>query len=145
MAAGAPLQYKGSMASITGRRIFRVFAIPFALLAISNLSKPLEFTHEIGFVFLGRRLHGTADLMVAPLFGLFLATYAYGLWNARRYALPMGILYAGWVPLNLYLFTIRSPEELGVNSLFGIPYMIVAVSMSMGAVLAMLRHRDELT
>jgi hypothetical protein len=117
----------------------------FALLALSNLSKPLELQPEHGFVFLGRRLRGTADLLVAPVFGAYLAAYAWGLWQGRRWALPMGILYAGWVPLNLYLFTVRSPEEMGTNSLFGVPYMMVAVSVSLGAVLAQLVSNSRAT
>ena len=127
------------------RNILRVFAVLFALLAISNLTKPLELKPEHGFVFLGRRQRGASDLMLAPLFGTYLAAYAYGLWNARRFALPMGILYAGWVPLNMYLFTIRSPEEMGMNSLFGVMYMIVATTVSIGAMIALLRSSNELT
>src|SRR5512134_1130255 len=116
----------------------RVFAVLFALLALSNFTKPLEMQPEHGFVFLGRRLRGTPDLVVAPIFGAYLATYAWGLWNARRFALPMGILYAGWVPLNMYLFTVRSPEELGTNSLFGVTYMILAMAASLGAAVVLM-------
>ena len=128
----------------SNRNLLRVFAVLFGLLAISNITKPLELEAEHGFVLLGRRLRGTPDLLVAPLFGAFLATYAYGLWNARRFALYLGILYAAWVPLNMYLFTIRSPEELGRNSLFGITYMIIAVTISSGAMLTLLRNANEL-
>ncbi len=126
------------------RNLLRAFAVLFALLALSNFTKVLELKPEHGFVFLGRRLRGTPDLLVAPLFGAYLATYAYGMWNARRFALPMGILYAGWVPLNMYLFTIRSPEELGRNSLFGVTYMIVATAVSVGAMVVLLRNSHEL-
>ena len=125
-------------------RLLRVFAVLFALLALSNITKPLELKPEHGFVLLGRRLHGTPDLMVAPLFGAYLATYAWALWNARRVALPMGILYAGWVPLNMYLFTVRSPEEMGTNSLFGVTYMVLAISVSFGALIALARSVREL-
>lgn len=125
-------------------RSLRIFAVLFALLAISNLTKPLELQPEHGFVFLGRRLRGTPDLIVAPMFGAYLATYAYGLWNARKFALPMAILYAGWVPLNMYLFTVRSPEELGKNSLFGVTYTIVAVTISLGACIAVMRNAGRL-
>lgn len=125
--------------------LVRTFAVLFALLAISNLSKPLEMMPEHGFVFLGRRLRGTPDLLVAPLFGAYLGAYAWGLWKGRSWALPMGILYAGWVPLNLYLFTVRSPEELGRNSLFGVTYMVLAVGASMGAVLAQLASSSRTT
>ncbi len=125
-------------------RALRVFAVFFALLALSNFSKPLELQPEHGFVFLGRRLHGTPGLVAAPLFAAYLAAYAYGLWNARWFALPMGIAYAGWVPLNMYLFTVRSPEELGSNSLFGVTYMIVATSISLGAAIALMLSSGRL-
>ena len=126
------------------RNLLRAFAVLFGLLAVSNLTKPLELQPEHGFVFLGRRMRGTPDLLISPLFGTYLATYAYGLWNARRFALPMGILYAGWVPLNMYLFTIRSPEELGRNSLFGITYMIIATTISSGAMITLLKNAKYL-
>ena len=125
-------------------RSLRIFAVLFALLAVSNFTKPLELQPEHGFVFLGRRLHGTPDLLISPVFGAFLATYAYGLWNARRFALPMGILYAGWVPLNMYLFTVRSPEELGKNSLFGVTYMVIAMAASLGAAAMLMRNAGKL-
>jgi hypothetical protein len=126
-------------------RSLRFFAVLFALLAISDSLKPLELQPELGLVFLGRRLHGTPNLVAAPLFGVYLATYAWGLWNARRFALPMGILYAGWVPLNIFLFTVRSPEELGTNSLFGVTYTIAAVGLSLGAAIALMRASRHLT
>jgi hypothetical protein len=125
-------------------RILRIFAVLFAVLAISNMTKPLEMTEEVGFVFLGKRLSGAPNVLAGPVMGAYLATYAYGLWNARRFALPMGILYAGWVPLNMYLFTIRSPEELATNSLFGVPYMIAAVGVSAGAMIALLLNATRL-
>jgi hypothetical protein len=125
-------------------KVLRFFAVLFALLAFSNFTKTLELQPEHGFVFLGRRLSGLPNLVAGPVFGAYLATYAYGLWNARRFALPMGILYAGWVPLNMYLFTVRSPEEMGTNSLFGITYTMIAVLFSLGAVVAMMRNADKL-
>ena len=126
------------------RSSLRWFALPFAFLAVSNLIKPLEWQPELGLVFLGRRLSGMPNLMMGPLLGAYMAAYAWGIWNARRYALPMGILYAGWVPLNIYLFTIRSPEELGTNSLFGVAYTIVAVAVSLGTAVVLMRSAGEL-
>lgn len=126
------------------RKILRCFAVLFALLAVSNFTKSLELQPEHGFVFLGRRLSGTPNLLASPLFGAFLAVYAWGLWNARRIALPLGILYAGWVPLNMYLFTVRSPEELVTNSLFGVTYMVIAMSVSLGAAVALMRSAGNL-
>ena len=126
------------------KMLLRTLAVLFALLSLSNVTKTLELDPEHALVFLGRRLHGTPNVLGSTLFGAYLATYAYGLWNMRRFALPMGILYAGWVPLNLYLFTLRSPEELETNSLFGLVYMIIAVTVSLGAVAALVRNWNDL-
>lgn len=125
-------------------KLLRPFAVLFGILAISNFTKPLEMMPEHGLVFLGKRLHGTPDLVMAPILGTFLAVYAWNLWKARRSALPMSILYAGWVPLNLYLFTVRSPEELGRNSLFGAAYILVAASISIGAAIAVMLSAKDL-
>lgn len=126
------------------QRILRTLAVLFALLAVMNVTKIFEMNPEHGFVFLGRRQSGTTNLLLAPAFGAYLAAYAWGLWNGRRYALPMGILYAGWVPLNMYLFTIRSPEELGTNSLFGVTYMVLATTVSLGAAIVLMRSAGQL-
>jgi hypothetical protein len=125
-------------------RAFRIFALLFGLLAISNFTKPLEMSPEVGFVFLGQRLKGTPNLIAGPLFGLYLATYAYSLWHKRKLALPMSVLYAAYVPINLFLFRARMPEEASTNSLFGIAYMVVAIGVSWGAAYLLLTHRDEL-
>jgi hypothetical protein len=130
---------------MAGYRWFRAFAVLFALLAVSNFTKPLEMEAEHGFVFLGRRLSGTPNLIVAPLFGVYLAAYAYGLWNKRRFALPLGMLYAAYVPLNMYLFTVRSPQVAAVNSLFGITYIAIAFSISWGAAFLLLGRSHELS
>lgn len=125
-------------------RRLRWLALPFALLALSNLSKPFEMTDEVGFVFLGRRLDGSANAVAGPAMGLFLAAYAWSLWNRRRAALPLALAYAAWVPLNMALFTIRSPEELAVNSLFGTAYVAVAMTVSWGAALAVWKCSGQL-
>ncbi|MFN2426198.1 MAG: hypothetical protein ABR587_07095 [Candidatus Binatia bacterium] len=125
-------------------RSLRFFAVLFAVLAVSNVTKVLELQPEHGFVFLGRRQSGMANLLLGPIFAGYLATYSWALWNARRVALPMGILYAGWVPLNMYLFTVRSPEELTTNSLFGVTYMVLAMTISLGAAFALMRSSEEL-
>lgn len=126
-------------------KVLRTFAVLFGILAVSNFTKPLELQPEHGFVLLGRRQSGVANLIAGTAFGLYLAAYAYGLWARRRFALALGILYAGYVPLNCYLFTVRSPEELGANSLFGLLYTLVAVGVSWGAAAVLVRSRDSLS
>jgi hypothetical protein len=66
-----------------------VFAVLFGLLAISNFFKPVAqmFAPEgpEGLVFFGQRLRGLPNTIMAPLFGALLATYAYGIWNSKRW------------------------------------------------------------
>jgi hypothetical protein len=123
---------------------FRAFAGAFGLLAFSNFTKPFEMQGEVGLVFFGERLHGAWNLLIAPLFGLYLAAYAYGFWTKQRFALPLGIVYALYVTLNLYLFRYRSPELAAMNSLYGLTYIVIALAISWGAVLFLLRHPRDL-
>jgi hypothetical protein len=117
----------------------RVFAVLFALLAISNFAKPLGVTAETGFVFLGRRLAGAPDLIAAWSFAALLVAYATALWREKSEALPIGIAYAGYVTANLYLFQMRMPAVGQGAVLFGIVYSVVALGVSWGAVALMLR------
>jgi hypothetical protein len=80
----------------------KVIAVLIALRALTNLGKP--FGSGSGFVVLGRLFHGVASSVVAPLFGLVMLVYAYGLWRARRYARGLGIVYAVWSTVNIVLF-----------------------------------------
>jgi hypothetical protein len=132
----------GAMAN--ARRSFKVLAVLFGLLAISNAAKPLEVSGDAGFVFFGERLRGSPNAMVAPLFALYLAIYAYGLWSARKFALPMGVAYAVYVILNLVLFQMRMPADAHPSLAFSIAYSVVAIGVSSGAALLLWRHRHEL-
>ena len=124
-----------------------VAAILFGILAISNLSKPLEIGPTTGFVFLGQRLAGTPNLIAGPIFGVILAIYAYGVWTMRRWALPLGGLYALYVILNLVLFPFRTPPPPGAGvgwQLFGLVYSAIAIGISGGAYWTLSKRRDEL-
>ncbi|MBI5506013.1 MAG: hypothetical protein HY899_14545 [Deltaproteobacteria bacterium] len=118
----------------------RIFAVLFALLAASNFAKPLGVTAEQGFVFLGRRLEGTPNLLAGWSFAVFLAAYAMALWRDRIQALPMGLAYAGYVSANLYLFTLMMPAPQGNRQIFGIVYSLLALAGAWGAVAVMLRE-----
>jgi hypothetical protein len=52
------------------------FAVMFALLALSNLSKPLS-GGRAGFVFFGIKTAGVANAILGPAFGIFLLIYAW--------------------------------------------------------------------
>jgi hypothetical protein len=130
---------------MSGTSLLRAFAVLFGLLAISNLLKPLEIGGSTGFVLLGNRLSGTANMIVAPLFGVYLAIYAAGIWRQRAYALPMGIVYAAYVLVNLVMWTLTSPYAADSSLAFGIAYTSIAVGVSGGAALLLLRSRDQLS
>jgi hypothetical protein len=124
-------------------------AVSMGLLAISNLMKPVgqAFAPEgpTGFVLLGQRLHGMANAIVGPAFGVLLGTYAYGVWNRRRWVVPLAFAYALYVVANLILFMFigATPEErakIAFNTVYG----VVAIGVSAGGALYLSRNRDRL-
>lgn len=124
-----------------------IFAILFGVLAISNLLKPFPFGGEqTGFVLFGSRLSGLANTIAGPLFGIFLAIYAYGIWTMRRFALPMGHAYATYVILNLIFFTFRTPTPDTVGyRIFGVVYAAIAIGVSLAAAVLLTKRKAELT
>jgi hypothetical protein len=135
------------MAEESGNQTLKVFAVLFALPAVSNLLKPLQIGGEqTGFVFFGQRLSGTANTIAGPLFGIYLLVYALGIWRMKRFALPMGHAYATYVVLNLIMFTAKNPRPPGVGPvIFGIVYSVVAIGVSVGAAYLLTKHKAELS
>jgi hypothetical protein len=136
------------MATSARPRTLTIAAILFAVLAVSNLLKPLRLGGgETGFVLFGERLSGTANAIAGPLFGLYLLVYAAGIWGMRRFALPMAALYAAYVAVNLVLFTVRTPPPPGAGigwQVFGVVYAAIAIGVSVGAWRALAKRRDQL-
>ena len=123
------------------RRWLKLCGVLFCLLAVSNFLKPLEVNAHQGFVFLGQRQHGTPNLLLAPLAGLFLAVYGVAVLRLRSYALPLGRIYAVWVIANLVLFTIRMSDEALARPIFGLVYAVVAIGVSSGCARVLARNR----
>ena len=122
-----------------------IFAVLFALLAVSNTLKPLGIGEQTGFVFFGQRLSGLPNLILGPLFGLYLAVYAYGIWNMKRFALPMAHAYATYVILNLILFSMRNPGPQGTGeTVFIVVYAAIAIGVSVAAAVTLTRRKTEL-
>ncbi len=123
-----------------------VFAVLFGILAISNMLKPLQlFGDETAFVFLGARMSGMANVILGPLFGIFLAVYAYGIWNMKRFAMMMGHAYATYVCLNLALWSLRVPPEAETPVLFSIVYATVAIGVSVGSAVILTQRKADLS
>ena len=136
------------MTTRTRDPLLTVLAVLMGLLAVSNFMKPLAQTmqpeSDAGFVFLGHRLHGLANAVMGPLFGLLLATYAYGAWTRRRWVVPLSIGYAGYVVLNLVLFSLAAPPAQVPSLGFMAAYIAVAVGVSAGGAVYLYRNRHRL-
>lgn len=85
-------------------RLRQVLAVLIALRAATNLGKP--FIPGAAFVVLGNLMHGAAATVVAPLVGIAMLVYAWGLFQGRPWAFPAAIAYAIWATLNVVLFPI---------------------------------------
>ena len=131
------------------RTLLKVLAVLMGLLAISNFMKPISQSmapeSSAGFVFFGQRLHGTANAIVGPLFGVLLAAYAYGAWTAKRWVVGLAVAYAIYVIVNLILFTALGATEAEKSKvLFNLVYLVVAVGVSGGGALYLMRNRAHL-
>lgn len=101
----------------------KVLAVLIALRGLTNFAKPFQGR----FVILGRLMEGgLATTVVAPLVGVAIVAYAYGLWHARPWARPLGIAFGIWATLNAVLFPIFEPEQTAraaaaFGALLGLP------------------------
>ena len=124
-----------------------VMAVLFVVLAISDFTKALQHANDPavgGLVILGHKFHRTfANLTLGPLFGLFLLTYAYGLWNLKRWVIPISVFYAFYVPANMVLFwSLHKLDPPTVR--FIVFYLFVSLTGSIGTALYLAFHRDQL-
>jgi hypothetical protein len=125
-----------------------VMAILLFVLAFSDFTKPLQHLrqpHALGLVIFGYRFSSFgSNLILGPLFGLFLATYAYGIWTMRRWVMPLAIAYALYVPFNLVLFWFTHTEPPHPTLGFIIFYLFVSLLGSVGTGLYLAYHHDRL-
>jgi hypothetical protein len=80
----------------------KVLAVLIGLRGLTNFGKP--FSERAGFVAFGKLTHGLGATVVAPLVGLVIVVYAWGLWQARPWARPLSVAFAVWSTLNVLLF-----------------------------------------
>jgi hypothetical protein len=121
--------------------LLRICAVLIGVRALTNVFKP--FGAGSGLVFFGKLLTGTANLILAPLVGIFMLVYVYGIWQQRRFALPMGIAYAVYVTVNIVVFPILQT----VPPQFGMPGMLVFAAVALGVswgTVWLLRRQTEL-
>jgi len=125
-----------------------VLAAVMAVLAASNFWKPIAQRmapeSNAGFVFFGTRLHGAANAVMGPLFGVILAAYAYGAWTRRRWVVPIAVAYALYVIANLILFTLMTPADQMPPRLGMLAYAAVAIGVSSWGALHLWSRRETL-
>src|SRR5271170_6941909 len=124
-----------------------ILAILLALMALSDFGKPFAHNPGVGFVFFGARLSGVANLIVAPIFGLILTVYVYGIFAMRKFALPLGIFYAAYVIVNMPLFILRYHGTAVMQEhswAYLVPYPFVAIGVSSGAAWLLNRRKADL-
>jgi hypothetical protein len=123
-----------------------VMAILLVVAAISDFTKVFQHAHagHLGLVILGHRfVRRLANVTLGPLFGLFLLSYAYGIWNMKAWVIPIAVFYAFYVPTNEVLFW--SLHQLPSPTLsFIVLYLIVSLTTSIGTALYLGLHRDQL-
>jgi hypothetical protein len=128
---------------VSAKTALRVFAILIALRAVTDVLKPLGAGS--GFVFFGKFLTGTACYVLAPIVGVLMLVYAYGLWQLRRFALPMGIAYGVLVTINLAVFPLLQGLPPGFNVLAYVAFALIGLGVSWGAVWLLSARPQELT
>ena len=129
------------MAQAERGNILTVFAVLFAILAVSNLLKPLQLHESTGFVLFGSRLSGMPNTIAGIVAGLYLLVYAYGIWQMKRFAVGLAHAYALYVILNLLLFMYSDEAQLG---LFYLLYSVVAIGVSLGSAIILTKRKTEL-
>ena len=76
--------------------------------------------------------------------GAVVGAYAYGLWKLKRWASPLSIAYAFYVPVNLVLFWSRHPGPEIPPLGFILTYLAVSLTGSIGTALYLAYHRERL-
>ncbi len=127
--------------------VLTVFAVLFVVLAISNFLKPLHLGDpSSGLVIFGIKTVGLANAILAPLFGIFLIVYAVGIWRMRRWALPIAYAYAGYVILNMILFSVFSAGASNRPSIAFIVLSLVAgIGVPAATAILLSRRKAQLT
>jgi hypothetical protein len=120
-----------------------VLAILFAIMAVSDILKPLHLEGPTtGLVFFGKRLSGAPNAILGPILGIVLLIYAAGIWRMSRYALYLGYAYAIYVTINLILFSARNLPLISQGEIIiGIVYIVFALALSWGTPVLLSRRQ----
>ncbi len=124
-----------------------ILALLLALMALSDFGKPFSHHPGVGFVFFGTRLSGLPNMIISPIFAIMLAVYVYGILAMRKFALPLGTLYAAYVILNMPLFILKYHGTAVMQEhswAYLVPYPFVAIGVSSGTAWLLYRRKADL-
>ena len=139
---------KTTESGVASRGVFlTIITVLFVLLALSDFTKFFQFARhpEVGgLVILGHKFQSIGkNLVLGWIVGAVLLTYAYGIWNLRAWVLPISIVYAFYVPVNMVLFW--SLHQLTPPTVrFIVMYLILSLGGSVGTAIYLSYHRERL-
>ena len=119
------------------RTALRLLAALIAFRAVGNFLK--RFGTGSGLVVLGHLLPPETPL--APLLGVAMWVYAYGLWTEAAWALPLGVAYAVFATANLLLFPVYTGLPPSITPWMYAVYVVGGIAMCWGAVWVLYRVR----
>jgi hypothetical protein len=121
-----------------------VMTVLFIVLAFSDFTKAYQFIkapESGGLVMFGHKFHSVAaNAVLGPLFGLVLVSYAIGIWKMRSWVLPLAIVYAFYVPLNLVLYWFLHVDARP-SLTFILIYLAIALTGSVGTAIYLAYNR----
>jgi hypothetical protein len=121
-----------------------IAAVLFALLALSNFLKPILADSHTGFVFFGRRLSGVPNDILGPVFGFILVAYVIAIWQMRRFALPLGWVYAAYVVANGALFSMHTTDK-PPSPAFMVATLVLGLGIPIASAIVLTQKRTQLT
>ena len=116
----------------------RLLAVLFAGRGAMNVLK--RFGTGSGLVFFGHLL--PADTVLAPLLGLAMIAYGWGLWTHAGWAIPLGVAYAILATANLLLFPVFTPMPERIPMWAYAIYVVGGIALSWGSVWLLRRARS---
>ena len=115
---------------MTRANVLKLLGLLVALRSLGNLFK--RFGSGSGLVVFGALW--PPDTLLAPILGVLMLLYGYGLWTQAAWALPLGVAYAVFATANLVLFPSVTglspgipPWAYGVYAVVGIVFVWAAV------------------
>ena len=120
-----------------------VAAVLLFLLAISNFLKPVLADAHTGFVFFGHRLSGVPNAILGPVFGILLVVYGIAIWQMRRFALPLGWIYAAYVVANGVLFSMYTTDPPPSPAFMAITY-VLGLGVPIASAIVLTQKRAQL-